>query len=189
MRKKISRTAYGIALPALLWLTATQAMAQECQVLVSRPEIQLGSQPPAVDGKAQFAQQMLTVTATCSGEGAVSLLVDGTPDESGKYFRFGERGRMALKLLSAQYNGADTALTVISAERGERQFRPGQAERLSAGNQLTVRKATGDDSSSQQLTLQMQLDFPASNNEGRMRDRMEMSGQLRFEAVQTAPPP
>lgn len=183
MKRDIIEIMFGICLTAVL-LSATPAVAQDCQVVTSRPEIQLESQRYAANRDALFTQQTLTVTATCSRAGPVSVRVVGTPDESGKDFRFGVRGRMALTLLSAQFSNAEAGVTVISPERGKRQFIPEQAEPLSPGSQIFLPGRPGDQSAPHSLILQLRLDFPVAGDEGRIRDRTEMNGQLQFEVTQ-----
>lgn len=180
MRIEIRNTMKNITLSTLL-LIAPQSLAQECLVMVSRPEIQLGTRPHIVDSRELFLQQILTVTATCNGEGDVGIVIKGMQDESGKNFRFGEKGLMELKLISANLNGANTTLTIISTELDERQFIAGQSERLSADDILKLPESTGV--GSRHLKLNMQLNFPSPNYEERAVDKTEMNGQLRFETV------
>lgn len=184
MKRKTITLIQGLSLITLLWLVTPYSMAQNCQVLVSRPEIPLGNQRHSAHAATLFTQQEATVAAECVGEGPITLLIDGTPDEGGKNFRFGAMGSMTVSLLAAQYDGADTVLKLSSASQGERQLPSGTPALLSPGSQLTALATGADGKEPHQLILQLRLEFPASGDEGRIRDLTEMGGQVRFEARQ-----
>lgn len=76
----------GLKLITVLWLVTPDAMAQNCQVVVSRPEIQLGKQIHVANAGTLFTQQEMTVAAECVGTGPITLLIDGTPDEGDNTF-------------------------------------------------------------------------------------------------------
>jgi hypothetical protein len=184
VKRKIITLIRGVSLITLLWLVTPYCMAQRCQVVVSRPEIQLGNQRHSANAATLFTQQEVTVAAECVGEGAIALLIDGTPDEGGKNFRFGAMGSMTVSLLAAQYDGADTGLRLNSVLQGERQLPAGTSLLLSPGSQLTALATGAAGKDTHQLIVQLRLDFPASGDEGRIRDLTEMGGQVRFEAQQ-----
>ncbi|XGI79113.1 hypothetical protein ACED16_19010 [Enterobacter hormaechei] len=184
MKRSIIEIMFRMCLSAVSLPGVAHAMAQDCQVVTSRPEIQLGNKLYAANSDSLFTQQILTLTAICSRAGPVSVRVGGTPDDSGKHFRFGARGRMELTLLSAQYSNTEAILTLISPDRGVRRFIQGQAEPLSPGSQITLRRETDVGPEPHPLILQIRLDFPASGDEGQVRERTEMDGQLQFEATQ-----
>ncbi|MFI8416701.1 hypothetical protein ACQKDS_09625 [Serratia sp. NPDC078593] len=107
-----------LSLAVLLCFSSSRSMAQSCQVVASRPEIQLGKQRHAANVATLFTQQDVTVVVECVGDEPIALLVDGTPHEDGQHFRFGAMGRMALSLMAAQYDGVDTRLSLTSAQGG-----------------------------------------------------------------------
>lgn len=184
MKQRIITLIRGLSLIILLWLVTPYSMAQRCQVVVSRPEIPLGNQRHSANAATLFTQQEVTVAAECVGEGPIALLIDGMPDEGGKNFRFGTMGSMAVSLLTAQYDGADTGLKLSSALQGERQLASGTSMLLPPGSQLTARATGAAGKETHRLIVQLRLDFPASGEEGRIRDLTEMAGQVRFEAQQ-----
>lgn len=184
MKQKVITLIRGLSLITVLWLVTPDAMAQNCQVVVSRPEIQLGKQIHVANAGTLFTQQEMTVAAECVGTGPITLLIDGTPDEGGQHFRFGAAGRMTLSLLAAQYDGSDTGLRMSSALQGERQLSSGSSVLLSPGSQLTTLATGAVEKETHLLIVQLRLDFPAAGDEGRIRDLTEMSGQVRFEARQ-----
>lgn len=184
MKHKAIALIRGMSLIAALWLVTPDSMAQSCQLVVSRPEIQLGKQRHSARAEVLFAQQDVTVAADCVGEGPITVLIEGTPDQDGQQFRFGTTGRMTLSLLAAQYDGADTGLRLSSASQGERQVSSGSSVLLSPGSQLTTPATGASGKATHLLMLQLRLDFPASGDEGRIRDLTEMDGQVRFEVRQ-----
>lgn len=123
MKQKVITLIRGLKLITVLWLVTPDAMAQNCQVVVSRPEIQLGKQIHVANAGTLFTQQEMTVAAECVGTGPITLLIDGTPDEGGQHFRFGTAGSMTLTLLTAQYDGGDTGLRLSSALQGKGSYR------------------------------------------------------------------
>ncbi|SUB81649.1 Uncharacterised protein [Pragia fontium] len=184
MQRNINQLFQFVSLALVLWGVAAHSIAQGCQVVAARPEIALGSQRYSADADMLFTRQELTVTAECAEEGPITLLIDGESDVSGQYFRFGTAGRMLVSLLSMQYNGRDTELRLSATQQEERRVSSGQSVILSPGSQLTTLAAeyAGDDR--HLLTLQLRLDFPATGNEGRVRDLTELDGQIRFEVYQ-----
>ncbi|MGF6192700.1 hypothetical protein [Serratia sp. 2723] len=184
MKRKIITLIRRASLITLLWFVTPYSMAQNCQVVVSRPEIQLGNQRHSANAATLFTQQEVTVVAECEGEGPITLLIDGMPDERGHNFRFGATGSMTLSLLAAQYDGADTALRLSSVSQGERQLPSGTSVLLPPGSQLTTLATGTAGKETHQLIVQLHLDFPATGDEGRIRDLTEMGGQVRFEARQ-----
>lgn len=173
-----------LSLTAGLWLVTACCMAQSCQVVVSRPEIPLGKQLHAANSATLFTQQQVTLTAECVGEGPITLLIDGMPDEGGQHFRFGATGRMTLSLLAAQYDGVETGLRLSSASQRERQLSSGSLMLLPPGSQITPLTPGIAGQETHLLMLQLRLDFPAAGDEGRIRDLTEMDAQVRFEARQ-----
>ncbi|CAM3872964.1 hypothetical protein [Serratia silvae] len=184
MKRKTITLIRGLSLITLLWFVTPYSMAQNCQVVVSHPEIQLGKQRHTANAATLFTRQEVTVVAECVGEGPITLLIDGTPDEGGQHFHFGAMGRMTLSLLAAQYDGGDTGLRLSSASQGEKQLSPGSSVLLPPGSQLTTLAPAVAGKETHLLTLQLRLDFPASGDEGRIRDLTELGGQVRFEARQ-----
>lgn len=184
MKRKVITLIRGLSLASVLWFVTPYSLAQGCQVGVSRPEIQLGKQLHAANAETLFTRQEVTVTAECAGEGPITLLIDGMPDEGGQHFRFGTAGRMTLSLLAAQYDGADTGLRLSSVSQGERQLSSGSTVFLSPGSQLTTLATGTTGKETHLLMLQLRLDFPASGDEGRIRDLTEMDAQVRFVARQ-----
>lgn len=181
MDHKTSRFVRGLLFSATLWPIATACMAQQCQVVISHPEIQLGAQRYSSNLEMLFGRQTLMVTAECLGDGPMKVLIDGTPDAEGQQFRFGATGSMVLSLLSAQYDGVDTALRLASAQQGERQISSRQPVMLPPGSQLTTLMAGNPGQQRHLLTLQLRLDFPVTGGESRIRDLTELDGQVRFE--------
>jgi hypothetical protein len=184
VKQKVITLIRGLKLITVLWLVTPDAMAQNCQVVVSRPEIQLGKQIHVANAGTLFTQQEMTVAAECVGTGPITLLIDGTPDEGGQHFRFGTAGRMTLTLLTAQYDGSDTGLRLSSALQGERQLSSGSSVPLSPSSQITTLVTGAAGKETHLLIVQLRLDFPAAGDEGRIRDLTEMDGQVRFEARQ-----
>lgn len=184
MKRNVSALIRGVSLSAAIWFASPDSMAQSCQVVVSRPEIQLGKQRHSAKADRLFSQQEVTVVAECVGEGPITLLIEGTPDEEGKHFRFGATGKMTLSLLASQYDGRDTVLRLSSASQGERPLLSGARVLLSPGSQLTTPATAATGRETHLLMLQLRLEFPASGSEGRVRDLTEMDGQVRFAARQ-----
>ncbi|WP_411753865.1 hypothetical protein [Serratia sp. (in: enterobacteria)] len=184
MKQKVITLIRGLCLTAVLWLVTPDSMAQNCQVVVSRPEIQLGKQRHVANAGTLFTQQEVTVAAECAGAGPITLLIDGMSDEGGQHFRFGAMGKMTLSLLAAQYDGSNTGLRLSSASQGERQLSPEPSVLLAPGSQLTTLATGAADKETHLLIVQLRLDFPAAGDEGRIRDLTEMDGQVRFEARQ-----
>lgn len=171
-----------MALP--LCLVGFGCVAQECQVMLSRPALQLGNERYSASTQTLFMDQELAIRAECPGQSAISLRIDGFPDPSGQYFRFGERGKMTLSLISAIYDNAATDLIVMSPLNEEKPLSSGQPVLLLPGTRVTAVQANRTEKAGHQLTLQLRLTFPASGRDSRVRDLTEYAGQIRFVAQQ-----
>lgn len=175
--KKIAASLLGLALN----LGATQVLAQNCQVQISRPDIQLGSKLYSAKNNELFTQQQLTVSAECPGDQPMSIQIDGASNLSNQAFGFGNAGEMTMTLQSARYNNAATELRVLVPQKGEQRLMPGQSIVLPPGSRITPVQQSRQE---QLLTLELRLDFPASGKENRVRDLTEMAGQIRVTAQQ-----
>lgn len=171
-------------LSVLLSLSATQVLAQSCQVQISRPDIQLGSKLYSAKHEGIFDQQALTVTAECPGGIPLSLLVDGALDQRNQAFGFGNAGQMTLTLQAARYNDAPAELRVSTPQKGEQRLTVGQTMQLPPGSRITPVSLNRESRDHQRLTLELRIDFPVSGKENRVRDLTEMDGQIRITAQQ-----
>lgn len=160
-----------------LWLTALPGLAQNCQVVVSRPNIELGNQYVSTVSKTLFTQQELTAQIECEAGGPIGVRIEGTADSKGSAFHFGNGGRMTLTLLSARYNGVETALRLTQPY--EKLLAPGESTKLTPGSELLLPMQTASESR-RNLTLQLRLDFPFTGKEMPVRDLTELEGQIRL---------
>lgn len=176
------KKSFAIKLAASLWFITSCGMAQTCQVVLSRPEIDLGRQVAVADNETLFAQQQVTVTADCADSSPVTLFVEGAPDDSGRYFLFGRKGIIKLMLLSARYDDGAAALTVTTPLQAEQRIAAGQSVSLAPGSRISMPAALANDEKAHRLTLQLQLAFSAAGGETDTRDVTEMLSQIRFRA-------
>ncbi|TQI81643.1 hypothetical protein FHU10_3427 [Serratia fonticola] len=180
MNAKIGR----LVLILILGLMAKNSLADDCQLIVSPPDIQLGNQIYSATRDDLFTTQALTVIATCPGNGPISILFNGISDGATHDFRFGHAGKMQLTLKSAKFNRVATDVLIGSPQSGEQRLTLGTPVILTPGTRvtsLTQNRQYGDE---HLLTLELSLGFPTMAAHSKIRDLTEMTTQIRIEAYQ-----
>ncbi|POT58589.1 hypothetical protein C3432_11955 [Citrobacter amalonaticus] len=178
MNGKISR----LVLILIVGLMTRNSLANDCQLIVSPTDIQLGNPIYSATRDDLFTTQELTVIARCPANRPISILFDGLSD--GVDFRFGHAGKMQLTLKSAKYNRVGTEVLIGSPHSGEQRLAIGTPAILTPGTQVTSLAQNGQSVDEHLLTLELSLGFPALETYSKIRDRTEMSAQIRMKAQQ-----
>lgn len=163
-------------------LAGAPALAQDCQVSLSQPNIDFGgilmpgNRDHAPNGQHALDSRVAQLDASCSNPAQLVLTVRGSVQ--GQQFRFAERGQVSVQLGGALLDGQRVDLAVLNATDGSAEV-PRETLAVSPGARV-VPMRNGQPTSGAVLSMRVEVKPQVPYEELRTRDVKNLETTLSF---------